>query len=88
MKVSIGSKVVEGPYGGGNLFVKNILKNKPINVYNFGNHSRDFTYVDDAVNGDVKALNKNAILWNFIKFTFNSEFNLVSISISAIYKGK
>ena len=54
---------VYGPWGRPDmalfLFVKNILKNKPINVYNFGNHSRDFTYIDDAVNGVVKALNKN-----------------------------
>ena len=41
------------------LFVKNILKNKPINVYNFGKHSRDFTYIDDIVRGIVKTLNKN-----------------------------
>ena len=35
MKVSIGSKFVEGPYGGGNLFVKNLSKyliKKGVNV--------------------------------------------------------
>jgi len=41
------------------LFVKNILKNKPINVYNFGHHSRDFTYIDDVVSGIIKTINKN-----------------------------
>ena len=45
---------VYGPWGRPDmalfLFVKNILKGKPINVYNHGNHSRDFTYVGDIVN--------------------------------------
>ena len=30
------------------LFTKNILKNKPIQIFNRGNHIRDFTYVDDV----------------------------------------
>ena len=33
------------------LFTKNILENKPIKVFNKGNHSRDFTYIDDIVKG-------------------------------------
>ena len=53
---------VYGPWGRPDmalfLFVKNILKNKPINVYNFAKHSRDFTYIDDIVSGVIKALNK------------------------------
>ena len=54
---------VYGPWGRPDmalfLFVKNILKNKPINVYNFAKHSRDFTYIDDIVDGIIKTLNKN-----------------------------
>jgi len=34
-------------------FTKNILKNKKIEVYNYGNHIRDFTYIDDIVNGII-----------------------------------
>ena len=30
-------------------FVDGISKNKKINVFNYGNHERDFTYVDDVV---------------------------------------
>ena len=30
-------------------FTKNIFPNKKINVHNFGKHSRNFTYIDDAV---------------------------------------
>ncbi|MFA5644404.1 MAG: SDR family NAD(P)-dependent oxidoreductase [Patescibacteria group bacterium] len=41
-------------------FVKNIIKNKKINIYNYGEIFRDFTYVDDIVNGIIKTLqNKN-----------------------------
>jgi UDP-glucuronate 4-epimerase len=37
-------------------FTKAILKGEPIDVYNFGNHTRDFTYIDDIVNGVIKVL--------------------------------
>ena len=53
---------VYGPWGRPDmslyLFVKNILKNKKIEVFNYGNHSRDFTYIDDIVKGIKLALNK------------------------------
>ena len=32
-------------------FTKNIINNKKIELYNFGNHFRDFTYIDDCING-------------------------------------
>ena len=32
-------------------FTKAILEGKPIDVYNHGKMSRDFTYIDDLVNG-------------------------------------
>ncbi len=44
---------VYGPWGRPDMvlfkFVKNILNNKPIELFNFGNHYRDFTYIDDVV---------------------------------------
>ena len=36
-------------------FTKNILL-KNIQVYNYGNHARDFTYIDDIVEGIFNAL--------------------------------
>ena len=36
-------------------FVTNIIKKKKIDVFNKGNHHRDFTYIDDIVDGIVKA---------------------------------
>jgi UDP-glucuronate 4-epimerase len=38
------------------LFTKNILAGAPIDVFNGGNHQRDFTYIDDIVQGVVAAL--------------------------------
>jgi UDP-glucuronate 4-epimerase len=39
-------------------FTKNILGNKPIEVFNRGNMERDFTYIDDIVKGTVAALDR------------------------------
>ena len=44
---------VYGPYGRPDMslysFAKNIIKKKYINLYNYGNHYRDFTYIEDIV---------------------------------------
>ena len=37
------------------LFTRNILRGLPIQVFNNGNHTRDFTYVDDIVEGVIRA---------------------------------
>ena len=53
---------VYGPWGRPDmalfLFTKNILAKKPIKVFNFGNHTRDFTYIDDIVEGIIRVLDK------------------------------
>src|SRR5688572_24811052 len=55
---------VYGPWGRPDmalfLFTKNILAGKPIDVFNYGNHRRDFTYVDDIAQGVVRAMEKVA----------------------------
>jgi len=55
---------VYGPWGRPDmalfLFAKNIIEGKPINVFNHGNHTRDFTFVDDIANGVVAAMDHNA----------------------------
>ncbi len=38
------------------MFTKNIIEGKPIDVFNYGNHRRDFTYVADIVEGVVRTL--------------------------------
>jgi len=55
---------VYGPWGRPDMalfqFTKNILEGLPIKVFNHGNHKRDFTYVDDIVEGIVRTLDKAA----------------------------
>ncbi|ADU66921.1 NAD-dependent epimerase/dehydratase [Desulfurispirillum indicum S5] len=50
---------VYGPWGRPDmalfLFTKNILAGEPIQVFNHGNHTRDFTFVDDIVEGVIRA---------------------------------
>lgn len=51
---------VYGPWGRPDMapikFTKNILAGKPIDVFNYGKHRRDFTYIDDIVEGVVRTL--------------------------------
>jgi UDP-glucuronate 4-epimerase len=39
-------------------FTRRILAGQPIEVFNHGNHKRDFTYVDDIVEGVVRVLDR------------------------------
>lgn len=62
---------VYGPWGRPDmalfLFTKNILEGKPIKVFNYGNHVRDFTYVEDIAEGVIRASDQIAIpnpLWS------------------------
>lgn len=51
---------VYGPWGRPDMalfsFTQSILAGKPINVFNYGNHRRDFTYIDDIVEGVIRTL--------------------------------
>ncbi|QNP40701.1 NAD-dependent epimerase [Lysobacter solisilvae (ex Woo and Kim 2020)] len=51
---------VYGPWGRPDmalfLFTRKILAGEPIDIFNHGRHSRDFTYVDDIVEGVVRTL--------------------------------
>ena len=55
---------VYGPWGRPDMalfkFTKAILEGKTIQVYNFGNHRRDFTYIDDIVEGVIRSLDNVA----------------------------
>jgi UDP-glucuronate 4-epimerase len=55
---------VYGPWGRPDmapiLFTKAILENHPIDVFNHGQMRRDFTYVDDIVEGVVRVLDRTA----------------------------
>jgi UDP-glucuronate 4-epimerase len=55
---------VYGPWGRPDMslfmFTRNILEGKPIAVFNYGNHRRDFTYIDDIVEGVIRVIDKPA----------------------------
>lgn len=55
---------VYGPWGRPDmalfLFTKAIMEEKPIKVFNYGNHRRDFTYIDDIVEGIIHTLDHTA----------------------------
>jgi UDP-glucuronate 4-epimerase len=55
---------VYGPWGRPDmspfLFADAIVNGKPLQVFNYGNHRRDFTYIDDIVEGVVRVLDINA----------------------------
>jgi len=62
---------VYGPWGRPDMslfmFTKNIIEGKPIDVFNYGDHQRDFTYVDDIVEGVTRCVDTIA--------TSNSEWS-------------
>ncbi|MGN2246400.1 NAD-dependent epimerase [Frateuria sp. GZRR35] len=55
---------VYGPWGRPDmspiLFADRISRGEPIDVFNYGNHSRDFTYIDDIVEGVIRTLDHPA----------------------------
>ncbi len=62
---------VYGPWGRPDMslfmFTRKILNDEPIDVFNFGRHRRDFTYIDDIVGGVVRCLDTVATAnpqWN------------------------
>ena len=62
---------VYGPWGRPDMalfkFTKAILAGEPIDVFNYGKHRRDFTYIDDIVEGVIRVLDRPAppnLTWN------------------------
>jgi UDP-glucuronate 4-epimerase len=55
---------VYGPWGRPDMalfmFTRNIIDGKPIDVFNFGHHKRDFTFVEDIAEGVVRVLDRVA----------------------------
>ena len=80
---------VYGPWGRPDMalfrFTKNIIQGKPIQVFNYGNHSRDFTYIDDIVEGVIRATDQipvENLEWNSDKpdpATSNAPFRVFNI---------
>jgi len=55
---------VYGPWGRPDMalfmFTRNILSGEPINVFNYGKHKRDFTFIDDIIEGVIRTLDNVA----------------------------
>jgi UDP-glucuronate 4-epimerase len=55
---------VYGPWGRPDMalfkFTKAMLESKPFQVFNYGKHRRDFTYIDDIVEGVIRVLDRPA----------------------------
>ena len=69
---------VYGPWGRPDMsihkFTNLIINNKPIDVFNYGKHSRDFTYIDDIVEGiSLVSLKKISIFLKVILKSIISE---------------
>ncbi|MCW1987770.1 UNVERIFIED_ORG: UDP-glucuronate 4-epimerase [Sphingomonas sp. R1F5B] len=87
---------VYGPWGRPDmalfLFARAILDGTPINVFNHGNHTRDFTYVDDIVAGVIRALDRPAQpdpAWDAMKpdpATSNAPYRIYNIGNNAPVK--
>ena len=84
---------VYGPWGRPDMalfkFTKNILKKKEIELYNFGNHKRDFTYVEDVadivsklIKKPPKFLTKRPKKINFSPNKSNAPFRILNIGQS------
>jgi UDP-glucuronate 4-epimerase len=56
---------VYGPWGRPDMalfiFTRKILAGEPIDVFNHGHHQRDFTYIDDIVEGVIRTLDQVAV---------------------------
>ena len=57
---------VYGPYDRPDMalqkFTRAIMNDEPITVFNYGKHRRDFTYIDDIVEGIIRVLRQPAQL--------------------------
>ena len=81
-----------GPWGRPDMalykFTKNIMKKKNINVFNKGQHSRDFTYIDDTVDGILKCLYKIPKRNNNLRLNKDPSVSAAPFRVINIGKGK
>jgi UDP-glucuronate 4-epimerase len=89
---------VYGPYGRPDMsiykFFNNILEDKKIDIYNYGNHKRSFTYIDDiilninkiVINSDKNKYKKDSIVYNIGNPVSVSLFKLIKIIEAVLSK--
>ena len=68
---------VYGPWGRPdmalNIFTKNIIEGKPLQIFNNGKHSRSFTYIDDIIESILKLLNIDSLDSKYSIFNIGGE---------------
>ena len=64
--------------------MKNILQNKPINLYNYGKHFRDFSYIDNVVDAILSSVKKSYSL----KIAINKKTKRAPFTIYNVGNGK
>ena len=73
---------VYGPWGRPDMayfkFVRAIEQNQPINVFNYGKMQRDFTYIDDVIEGIVRVINRPPQL-NHTNDNSNARYKIYNI---------
>ncbi len=82
---------VYGPWGRPDmayfLFTKSILSGQPIKVFNYGKMKRDFTYIDDIVEGIIRVMNKKPDLVALSE-KLNQKVNIVPYKLYNIGNNK
>ena len=67
---------VYGPWGRPDMamyiFAEKILKGEPISINNYGKMKRDFTYIDDIINGVISSIENN---YNFEIFNLGNNIS-------------
>lgn len=65
---------LNNPYTGIlSIFSVNLIQNQPINIFEDGNESRDFVYIDDVVNATIRGLENEVV--NYQVFNIGSGYN-------------
>ena len=83
---------VYGPFGRPDMaifkFAKLIEKNKPIHIFNYGNHTRDFSYIDDTIHSIVLIIKNQRKLKNYQLLDIGKGKNDKLFDLINIYKKK
>ena len=58
---------------------KNILKGKPIEIYNYGNHIRDFTHINDIIDGIYSIIAKKKPGYKIFNIGNNKQVSLMKM---------
>jgi UDP-glucuronate 4-epimerase len=84
---------VYGPWGRPDMayykFLISLKNNQPIKIYNSGNLMRDFTYIDDIIDGVVSTINYDETIYNIFNLGNNKPIKLLDfISTIELLYGK